>query len=37
MDNFEEWKESRSKADAEANKMLIVYMIIVFVVAAFCA
>jgi hypothetical protein len=37
MKNFEEWKVSRSKADAEANKMLIVYMIIVFAVSAFCA
>jgi len=37
MKNFEDWKVSRSNADADANKMLIIYMVIAFAVAAFCA
>jgi hypothetical protein len=37
MDNFETWKHKRSSANADTNKMLIIYMIIAFAVAAFCA
>jgi hypothetical protein len=37
MDTFEEWKQKRSSENADTNKMLILYMIIAFAVAAFCA
>ena len=32
MDNFETWKHKRSSANADTNKMLIIYMIIAFVI-----
>jgi hypothetical protein len=37
MKTFDEWKKDRSNEDATTNKMLIIYMVIAFVVAAFCA
>jgi hypothetical protein len=37
MKSFEEWKRDESDENAKVNKLLILYMILIFTVAAFCA